>query len=127
MAQVSKHIEIYQHNKEFLGGIDTAKYPDWSITVSFYCCLHKMCACMRYVYNASDENLKNHTDSIEYLKNHNHRLAIPYQRIYLLSRMARYECIDVSGRTKETASLLQSIESICDDLSGQKVKQYVKA
>ena len=42
MESKQAHLEKYFHNKDFLdNGIkDGSKYPDWEITVIFYCGVH---------------------------------------------------------------------------------------
>ena len=112
MADSANHEKRYLHNKEFLSTINESLYPDWAVTVIFYCSLHKICQCLKYVYGATDEDTKSHVDTLNYLKAKNIALFQKYSMLYNQSRAARYECIDVSSYLTISKKILTDIESI---------------
>lgn len=95
MSSESKHLDQYEHNKNFLNkGIkDPDKYSDWTVTVTFYCGVHLIEAMLAKVgYDSRD-----HSDrrvNLKQIPNVND-FQDEYLHLYSLSRQARYDCTKV--------------------------------
>ena len=126
MSDIPKHIEQYKHNKDFLETIDGTAFADWKITVCFYCSLHKVIQCLHYAYDAEDSDHETHTTTRKFLKNKNISLAAVYGQLYSLSKEARYNCIDVTGKVKNAESLLTKIENMANTIIQQKALEKSK-
>lgn len=92
MESKQSHLEKYYHNKDFLNnGIkDRDKYPDWEITVIFYCGIHIVEA-MLAEKNIHVSNHQNRRDAMENIDNIDDFIG-EYTHLYQLSRKARYKC-----------------------------------
>ena len=49
MANPSKHLDQWKHNRAFSSEISGA-YPDWIVTVAFYVALHAVDALLRTIW-----------------------------------------------------------------------------
>ena len=93
MPSKEEHIQQAVHNQQLCGVLDKAEYPDWSVTVMFYCALHHVDAVLA----------KELTGQSQHPKRHGHRgramamlqvlkpLYPDYRLLETRSRMARYE------------------------------------
>ena len=88
MDRLERHLIQWQHNRKFLATIDP-RYPDWTLTVTFYAALHAINAVL-----VSDglTNVVNHESRNRTLRNTNRyqKLHQHYQPLYILSRTVRY-------------------------------------
>ncbi len=126
MPDYKSHKARYNHNKQFLSTIDENAYSDWAITICFYCSLHKICQCLKYVYNATDDETNSHRKTLDYLANKNFSLYQKYTILYGFSRESRYQCIDVSAKLIHAKTLLTQIENAANQLISQHTLQLLK-
>lgn len=88
MGKQQDHIQQWQHNRDFLGGID-ATFTDWIVTVSFYVALQAVDALFAHdgVREPTSHDLRN---EVLRVTNRYKAIWIPYQGLYDLSRTTRY-------------------------------------
>ena len=92
MESKQAHLEKYFHNKDYLdNGIkDGSKYPDWEITVIFYCGVHIVEAMLaeKNIHVIDHQDRKDEMENIDNIDD----FRDEYIHLYQLSRKARYKC-----------------------------------
>jgi hypothetical protein len=91
MATDSEHQRQARHNREFLDGIDSKKFPDWVAVVAFYTAVHLVQA----LFSLSGDRCRSHRQRNELLRQKFPAIWKHYHPLYSFSRLARYWCMKV--------------------------------
>ncbi|HCA29250.1 MAG TPA: hypothetical protein DEP23_06675 [Ruminococcaceae bacterium] len=112
MPSEQNHINQYKHNKKFLTeGINNPdEYPDWFVTVTFYCGVHMIEALLAKEIRQHSFNHIDRGDKMRRLQKYlSFRTA--YGILYDLSMQARYKCIEI--RERELYDAQTALDTIC--------------
>src|SRR5262249_15897354 len=91
MATESEHQSKADHNLAFLGTIDSKRFPDWTVTVSFYRALHLV----QVLLARKGHHGSSHVRRNRVLKTHFPPVWNDYRPLYSYSRIARYGCTTI--------------------------------
>ena len=87
MAERSKHIDQWKHNRRFLQSVPN-DFPDWAITAGFYVAVHAI----ETVFAQDKVIVQSHDDRNRVLRNTNRyqALYLHYYPLYMMARTIRY-------------------------------------
>ena len=111
MPTQNQHINQWKRNRALLLSNALTDYPDWKITVAFYCALHAVEALLAA---KSMPRFKDHTGRNAFLGHGNNKLLQvwnSYKPLYDASKDARYACWD--ARAKYSAPVQKELIQIC--------------
>jgi hypothetical protein len=112
------HLQQYKHNRELLEiedlKADKSNYPDWIITVLFYCAVHLV----EKELSKDNKHNKRHTDrAVDIVQDTKLSVvADQYNALYMQSRRARYDCKIFSPREKFSPKDLKDAFTCLEDI-----------
>ena len=94
MPSKQVHIQQAVHNQQLCGVLDNAHYPDWCVTVMFYCALHYVDAILAESLTGQVQHPQSHeyrNKGIGMLQVFTPQIHADYRALQTRSRMARYD------------------------------------
>lgn len=117
MPNAQQHFQQYQHNKELLTNhfINSDKYQDWFITITFYCLVHIVEK--KFAELSIPQHFTRHMERNAFilLCKDFKKIAPKYQTIYNQSIRARYKCVKITN--SDVSKVRQLFEEIEKELS----------
>jgi len=110
MSNDMSNVEFARNNEAFAQTIseDYPKQPNWVVTVRFYSLLHYVEQTLnRYGYNSKSHH--DRKEKIRECRQIDDRMRKLYRRLEDLSKMARYDCIEMDNEDLEKS--LQTLEN----------------
>jgi hypothetical protein len=101
MPTTQQHINQWKRNRDLLVKNNMGEFPEWKVTVGFYCALHAIETML--AGRKPPQHFKRHTFRNEYLAHPNSKLLqiwTPYKALFDAASEARYNCIDIAKRFK---------------------------
>lgn len=92
MPSADQHRRKAGRNRDFLGTIDIAAYPDWAATVAFYAAVHTV---ERLRKATGDGESDGHRDRLAYVRHRHPDIHYALTRLYDAAFLARYESVGV--------------------------------
>ena len=101
MPTAQQHISQWKRNRDLLVNNTIGEFPEWEVTVGFYCALHAIEAML--AGRKTPVHFKRHTYRNEYLSRPDNKLLqvwSPYKALFDAASEARYDCVDIAKRFK---------------------------
>lgn len=119
MSNSSDYKNKYEHNEAFVKYIqenDTCEFCDWEIVATFYAALHFMNLYLNKRFNVNIDLICNHKKRAEVIKQKcDTNIYSIYDRMYCLSRTARYQYVDVSQQVGYMQIQYEKLKKLCQN------------
>lgn len=115
MKENDKYSEKFKYNEEFVNFLkEKGKYPDWAIIGIFYSALHYMNLFLSTQYNVDIDTINSHIKRNATIANKcSSNISKQYNKLYDMSRTARYQYIDMSNQLNYAVSCYKKLKEYC--------------
>lgn len=115
MKETDKYSDKFKYNEEFVAFLkETGKYPDWAIIGIFYSALHYMNLFLCTQYGIDINTINSHIKRNKIINNRcSDCISRQYNKLYDMSRTARYQYIDMSNQLNYACSCYNKLKQQC--------------